>query len=481
MTDDGSLLRQYVSERSEAAFAEIVHRHLDLVYSAARRNLRGDSHRAQDVVQRVFTDLARKAALLSDRRTIAGWLYISAHHAAVEMMRSEQRRELREREAQLMHESHGRLEDALDWNELEPILDDVVGELGEAERDVIVLRFFKQRSFAQIGAQLRLTEGTAQKRAERALDKMRSALAARGITSTGAALASLIEAQAVVAAPSGLGALVIDGSAMLAVTATNVGTFTLMSAKSLLTGIVAAMAIGGLAGTAWQYRENGQLRTELAEIRRAEIQDRQKKAANEEADRKRLEAEREVLRTRTVGSGEIPVMEKEPERPAAQPLLPAHKNSPRTTASTVRIAIDGGDPVALLDVMTIAPEGRAMAEEAFGRLSLERQKQYESADMLMAELLCVTTPGSPAVAQIISEELEGVKAPGFGAELKDDPGYRTLHNRYRDATGRMRDDYQVFQQTDDGWRWVVSKGLVLKRLVETKLMALPPAVPTETP
>lgn len=72
MTDDGQLLQRYTRERSEAAFGELVTRHIDLVYSVGLRVAGGDSHLAQDVTQTVFLDLARKAHSLPRDAVLAG-------------------------------------------------------------------------------------------------------------------------------------------------------------------------------------------------------------------------------------------------------------------------------------------------------------------------------------------------------------------------------------------------------------------------
>src|SRR5437870_6525774 len=102
MRTDGELLRAYADSRSEEAFGELVRRHLNLVYSAALRRVNGDTHLAQDVAQSVFTDLARKAASLSGRAVLSGWLYTSAHFAAAKAVRAESRRRAHEQEAQNM-------------------------------------------------------------------------------------------------------------------------------------------------------------------------------------------------------------------------------------------------------------------------------------------------------------------------------------------------------------------------------------------
>src|SRR3954466_8724330 len=101
---DPELLRHYAEEKSEVAFGTLVDRYVDLVYSAALRQVGGDAHRARDVAQLVFTVLARKATTLTRHPVLAGWLYVSTHHAATKIMRTERRRHAREQEAHAMNE-----------------------------------------------------------------------------------------------------------------------------------------------------------------------------------------------------------------------------------------------------------------------------------------------------------------------------------------------------------------------------------------
>jgi RNA polymerase sigma factor (sigma-70 family) len=155
MNEDAELLRRYAEEGANDAFAELVQRHVDLVYSAALRQLNGDAHLAADATQLVFTDLARKAPTLVRHRVLAGWLFTSTRYATAKLVRGERRRHAREREAQLMHEtSHDDSTVQLDWQRVRPVLDDVIGELGDRDREVILLRFFEGRDYADVGAKL---------------------------------------------------------------------------------------------------------------------------------------------------------------------------------------------------------------------------------------------------------------------------------------------------------------------------------------
>lgn len=212
MATDAELLSRYAVRHDERAFGALVQRHLTLVYSVALRQVGGDAHLAQDVTQRVFTDLARKAPELSRRVALGGWLCRATHFAASDLVRAERARRTREQEAQLMQELSRELNAAADWDKLRPVLDIAINELGETDRDAVVLRFFEAKPFAQIGATLRVTEDAARMRVDRALEKLRTALARRGVTSTSAALTAVLTNQFSTAAPAGL-AVSITGAA----------------------------------------------------------------------------------------------------------------------------------------------------------------------------------------------------------------------------------------------------------------------------
>src|SRR5262249_38770893 len=101
---DSQLLREYAERRSEAAFAGLVRRHVDLVYSAALRMMGGDAHLTQDVTQAAFLALAQNAGKLSNHPVLSGWLHQTTRNIAANTVRSDARRRAREQEAVAMNE-----------------------------------------------------------------------------------------------------------------------------------------------------------------------------------------------------------------------------------------------------------------------------------------------------------------------------------------------------------------------------------------
>ena len=209
--DDLELLRLYVTRNSDEAFAELVKRHVGLVYSTAIRRLGGDAHLAEDVTQQVFTDLARKARSLDGHGTLAGWLFVASKSASASVVRGEQRRKSREIESESMRTPNTSHE--LDLSHLQPVLDEIIAELRAEDREAIVLRFFEQRTFGQIGETLKITEEAARKRLDRTLEKLQALFARRGITSTTAAIAVALGATGLISVPAGLAAKIASSAA----------------------------------------------------------------------------------------------------------------------------------------------------------------------------------------------------------------------------------------------------------------------------
>jgi RNA polymerase sigma factor (sigma-70 family) len=263
---DAQLLRDYAERGAEAAFAEIVARHTDLVYSAALRQVYSPDL-ARDVTQSVFSDLTRKArtlsANLSPEASLVGWLYRGTRFAARDLYRNETRRTQRERQA--MEQFLSAPETAPDWEQLRPVLDDAMSELDDTEREAVLLRYFKNHDFRTVGATLGISDDAAQKRVSRAVERLREFFARRGVTVGASGLVVVISANAVQAAPVGL-ALTISTAAMTGTTLATTAAITTIKTIAMTTTqkTLVTVAIAVLAGAAiYEARQAAQLRAQV--------------------------------------------------------------------------------------------------------------------------------------------------------------------------------------------------------------------------
>src|SRR5258708_6716775 len=128
MTDQ-ELLHDYARHGSEAAFTELVRRHVDLVYSAAVRIAR-DSTSAEDITQNVFIALAKRAKHLTNLPVLAGWLHRTTRNIAANTIRSTIRRRVHEQEAATMNELlTSANEDS--WEDIAPLIDEALADLSD--------------------------------------------------------------------------------------------------------------------------------------------------------------------------------------------------------------------------------------------------------------------------------------------------------------------------------------------------------------
>ena len=208
--NDHELLAQYARTKSEAAFAALVARYVNLVYSAALR-FSGNPHHAEEITQAVFIVLARKAGSLRTGTVLSGWLYQTARLTAANFVKSEIRRQRREQEA-YMQSTLTEPESAA-WEQIAPLLDESMGRLGETDRNAIVLRFFENKTAQEVGAALKLNEAAAHKRVSRALEKLRKYFVKRGVTLTATVIAGAVAANSVQASPVGLAVTVTAAAA----------------------------------------------------------------------------------------------------------------------------------------------------------------------------------------------------------------------------------------------------------------------------
>jgi RNA polymerase sigma factor (sigma-70 family) len=199
--DDIALLLEYVERGSEDAFATLVARHINRVYSVALRHI-GNPHQAEEITQVVFVILARKARSFGKRVILEGWLYQTARLTALASVRSELRRARREQEAYMQSVSNESESDP--WPQIAPLLDTAIASLKEKDRHAVVLRFIYGKDIKEVGAVLGTNEGATRLRLHRAMEKLRRFFDKRGIVSTTETLAGAISAHALHSAPMGL-------------------------------------------------------------------------------------------------------------------------------------------------------------------------------------------------------------------------------------------------------------------------------------
>jgi RNA polymerase sigma factor (sigma-70 family) len=271
MTDtDLELLKQYARDGVESAFAEIVRRHLNLVYSAALRQVHS-AQLAEEVAQSVFTDLARNAKRLSPETILTAWLYQVTRRTAIDVVRRESRRQLREQIATEMNAMNATAED---WTQIEPLLDEAMEALDATDRTAVLLRYFENQSFREVGERLGTTDDAAQKRVSRAVERLREFFSKRGVAVRASGLVATISANAVQAAPAGL-ALTISTASTIGATAAvaaTTATVTKVIAMTTLQKTVIATAIVVAAGAGiYEARQATQARKENAALQEKQV------------------------------------------------------------------------------------------------------------------------------------------------------------------------------------------------------------------
>jgi RNA polymerase sigma factor (sigma-70 family) len=245
MTSDLDLLGQYARDKAQDAFTEIVRRHVDLVYSAAFRQVRSPQL-AEEVAQSVFTDLAQNAGKLKSDTVLTAWLYQVTRRTAVDVVRKESRRQLRE---QIATEINAMNAAEADWTHVEPFLDEAMHELDDTDRAAVLLRYFENKSFSEVGQTLGTSDDAAQKRVSRAVEHLREFLSKRNVTIGASGLAILISANAVQAAPVGLTGTIATAGATVAGTTLSTATAVKIIVMTTLQKSIIAAFIAAAVGT----------------------------------------------------------------------------------------------------------------------------------------------------------------------------------------------------------------------------------------
>lgn len=472
MITDAELLRRYAMDRDERAFRELVDRHLGLVYGAALRRSGGRGHQAQEISQKVFTDLARKAAALSHHPALAGWLHRTTRYAAIDAIRVERRTRQLSESLAAMPDTSASSEKPTEWERLRPEIDAALDELKESDREAALLRFFEGLSYAEVGARLGLSENAARMRTERALDKLRAILGRRGVTSTSAALGLLLANQAAAAAPAGLAASVTT-TAMAATPATSgIVTFLLMNKIAIPT--LSAVIASGITALVWTSAVPSVSAEELAALRAENTRLTEATAADAPAEKvaavaneystqaaaiAQAMAERKAAKTPVASTGIT--SQSSSASPEVTPR--GHRNHGNATAHdaamTFAWAGDVSDPDELGKLVYFGNAERARAVQIWNTMPETIRMQYPTPEAFYGLLLAASTlEAPPPGADVIEQNMVIV-------ELQ--PGRVAMRRKGSDR------NFHEYQLTETGWKHVLPMGGVegLPTLLNSETLA----------
>jgi RNA polymerase sigma factor (sigma-70 family) len=306
VSPDSELVSVYAAQGCEDAFRALVARHVSLVYATALRQV-GDPGLAEEITQNVFVVLARKAPRLSGLQTLGGWLHRTTLLEAKASIRAELRRRRREQTA--AEAVHLEREGTSPYAAMEPLLDEGLWHLREADRLALLLRFWESRSLKEVGAALGVEEEAARKRVSRALDRLADFFRQRGFAVSAAVCGGAL-ASGTQAAPAGL--VVTAANAGLAAggpaTGLNLLWLQLMSLTKTQTAVVclvlAALPLGWQSWTQAQLaRQQQTLAAALATARQSAGQmDLRLERANQSLERAREESRRAEARLGAVNA-----------------------------------------------------------------------------------------------------------------------------------------------------------------------------------
>lgn len=216
-----------------------------MVLATCRRVLRNESD-AEDAAQEAFLRLARHAGTI--RSHAGAWLHAAAMGCSIDLIRRAESRRRAEQQAGLV----GSMERADDcegfalWSEIEPMLDEAIAALDVADRELIVGRFLSDRSQREMAIELGVSDGTVQRRTQKALERLRKKLVARGlvvggVTALGGALGYSTLGQGSLALSGSLSKIGLLGIAQ------NGARSVVMSKVTIAATVVAVMGVVGVS------------------------------------------------------------------------------------------------------------------------------------------------------------------------------------------------------------------------------------------
>ena len=464
--DDRNLLREYAEGRSQDAFARLVNRHLNLVYSAALRIVRSPQL-AEEVAQSAFTDLARNADKVKSDTVLSAWLYRVAYRTAVDVVRRESRRQNREQQAAELAAMYS---ESPEWTRIEPLLDEGMATLDETDRAAVLLRYFEGKSLREVGQALGTNEDATQKRVSRAVDRLRGFFAKRGVAIGAGGLVVVISANAVQAAPAGLAASISSAAVLAGKALATAGTVTKVITMTTLQKTLIAAAVAAAVATplAIQHRAQIKLREENESLRRdvgrvsfentrlsnqlvqaAAVPPSSGPTAAEIQTQRASSQDKPPPRTdRSKGKTNFPAVLAAPTVELTPPESWANvgKAAPKAALQTLYWAMSQHDTKTFSETLAWEPGAEAEAEALFAAAPKPVQDRFVNVDGVVYAMFTHVPPISGFA--VVSENVAG------------DDGALVEQHQYVD--GRVRQNEVKVHRFDDGWRIMLGDEKLLR-------------------
>jgi RNA polymerase sigma factor (sigma-70 family) len=260
------LLRAYAATRRGTAFRELVAGWTGMVYATALRIARGQETLAEDITQTVFSRLAAAPEKVKDARALGAWLHAAATGFTLDALRLEARRRRREETSQhlIMHTPEPPAPDAGDGrHELTPEIDGALSKLPPQDSQLLLMRFWQEQDWRSIGRNFGLSDDAAQKRMNRALERLRRILARRGITSTAGVLSAVLTGTVPRDLPAATVLKIISATQL---STSTVLTTAVMTTKTKVAIAAAALVIAATAPIVYQQQRIAALQGEIQSL-----------------------------------------------------------------------------------------------------------------------------------------------------------------------------------------------------------------------
>jgi hypothetical protein len=375
------------------------------------------------------------------------------------------------------------------WEKLSPVLDEALADLGETDRQAVLLRFFENRSLAEVGNRLGLGEDSARKRVSRAVDKLRAFFVKRGVASSSALIAAAISAQAVQTVP-----VALEKSVALAALAKGgfVGASTLTLVKGALnimvwtnakTAVTAAVIVGLTTFSAIQHHQNRTLLRQNEQLRLRIDQLTPLTAENQRLSGRLAEIANSEGQMRTRVEGLLRRQHQPADPPAAAPALgvapsttamdnarvptdawvDAGFGSPEATLKTRGWSVLNGDRQRFAQSVFITDGARKMIEDML--VHMAKASNDPDKDRLLQEALSNKWGAEEAILMPMMAQNQSRTFTGYQilSQVASSPDEMLLKVRTEMAAGKPSTENLRLQRFGDQWRIVIDEAEIRRQ------------------